>query len=94
VYKKCEGKMSERRKTVVCAFDPAGPRMTACDVHDWIFEVLQLPEDEVRMVQIDGTKRQAFIKLAEQQSVINLIHATVGQAECKHHIGEITQVRR
>jgi hypothetical protein len=66
--------------------------MTACDVHDWIFEVLQLSENEVRMIQIDGTKRQVVIKFAGQQSVINLLHATARQAECKHHTGEITQV--
>jgi hypothetical protein len=66
--------------------------MTACNVHDWIFEVLRLPENEVRMIKIDGTKRQVFIKFAEQQSVVNLLHATAGQAECKHHTGEITQV--
>jgi hypothetical protein len=84
--------MSERQNTVVSTFDPAGLRMMACDLHDWIFEVLQLPEDDVRMIQIDGTKRQVFFKFAEQQSVINLLHATVGQAECKNHTGEITQV--
>jgi hypothetical protein len=66
--------------------------MTACDVHDWIFEVLRLPEEEVRMIQIDGTKRQVCIKLADQQAVMNLLQATTGQAECKHHNGEITQV--
>jgi hypothetical protein len=65
--------------------------MTACEVHDWIFEVLRLPEYEVRMIQIDGTMKQVFIKLAEKQSVVNLLHAT-GQAECKNHTGEMTQV--
>jgi hypothetical protein len=65
--------MSERRNAVVCSFDLAGPRMTACDVHDWIFLVLRLPEDEVWMIQIDGTKRQFFIKLADQQVVMNLL---------------------
>jgi hypothetical protein len=84
--------MSERQNTVVCSFDLAGPRMTACDVHDWIFEVLRLPENEVRIIQIDGTKRQVFIKLADQQAVMNLLQATTGKAECKHHDGEITQV--
>jgi hypothetical protein len=44
------------------------------------------------MIKIDGTKRQVFIKFAEQQSVINLLHATAGQEECKHHTGEITKV--
>jgi hypothetical protein len=66
--------------------------MTACDVYDWIFEVLRLSEDEVRMIQIDGTKRQVFIKLAEKQSVVNRLHPTAGQEECKHHTVEITQV--
>jgi hypothetical protein len=72
--------------------NPAGPRMTAYDVHDWIFEVLRLPEVEVRIIQIDGTKRQVFIKLSDKQSVVNLLHATAGQVECKYHTGEITQV--
>jgi hypothetical protein len=66
--------------------------MSACDVHDWICEVLRLPEDEVRMIQIDGTKREVFIKLADQPAVVNLLQAITGQAECKHHNGEITQV--
>src|SRR5215475_7564671 len=84
--------MPERRNTVVCTFDLVSPRMTASDVHDWIHEVLKLPENDVRMIQIDGTKRQVFIKLAEQTSVLNLLQATNGQVHCKHNNGEITQV--
>jgi hypothetical protein len=44
------------------------------------------------MIQIDGTKRQVFIKLPEQKSVTNLLQTTAGQAECKHRNGEITKV--
>jgi hypothetical protein len=44
------------------------------------------------MIQIDGTKRQVFIKLQEQKSAMNLLQTTAGQAECKHHNGEITKV--
>jgi hypothetical protein len=44
------------------------------------------------MIQIDGTKRQVYIKLAEQKAVMNLLQTTAGQADCKHHNGEITKV--
>jgi hypothetical protein len=70
----------------------ASPKMTACDVHEWIYDTLRLPEEEVRMIQIDGTKRQVYIKLAEQKAAMNLLQTTARQADCKHHNGEITKV--
>jgi hypothetical protein len=70
----------------------ASPRLTACDVHEWIHDALRLPEEEVRMIQIDGTKRQVYIKPSEQKAVMNLLQTTAGQADCKHHNGEITKV--
>jgi hypothetical protein len=84
--------MSERRDTVVCTFDPASLRLTACEIHEWIHEVLRLPEREVQVMQIDGTKRLVYIKLIDNKYVIDLLHATKGQAEYKHHTGEITTV--
>jgi hypothetical protein len=44
------------------------------------------------MIQIDGTKRQVYIKLSEQKAVMNLLQTTAGQADCKHQNGEITKV--
>jgi len=38
----------------VCIFDPQSPRITAFQIHKWIHETLQIPEDDVRMVQVDG----------------------------------------
>lgn len=84
--------MTERRNTIVCTFEMASPKMTACDIHEWIYDTLRLPEEEIRMIQIDGIKRQVYIKLTEQRAIINLLQTTTGQVECKHHNGEITKV--
>jgi hypothetical protein len=50
--------MAERHNTVVCSFDLANPWITAHDIHEWIFAVLQNPEHSVQMIQIDGIKRR------------------------------------
>jgi hypothetical protein len=73
--------MAERHNTVVCAFDPTSHRITAHDIHDWIFAVLQIPEHSVQMVQIDGIKRHVYIKLEEHDTVQALLRDTAGQAE-------------
>ena len=49
--------MCERKNTLVCSFERDSPRISALDIHDWIFEKLAIPETEVRMIQIDGIKR-------------------------------------
>jgi hypothetical protein len=57
--------MAARQNTTVCTFDPTRPWITAFDIHGWIHETLRLPEQKVSMMQIDGPKRQIFIKLTE-----------------------------
>ena len=52
-----EGTTSERQNTVVCSFDPKSPRISALDIHEWIFEQLHVPENVVTMVQIYGMRR-------------------------------------
>ena len=46
--------MAERQHTIVCAFDQRIPRVSAFDIHEWIYETLQLQTNEVCMIQIDG----------------------------------------
>jgi hypothetical protein len=53
--------MSERQNTLVCNFDMRSPRISAFHIHEWIFETLQLAEEDLSM--IDGPKRQVYIKL-------------------------------
>jgi len=78
---------------VVCSFDPKSPRISALDIHEWIFEQLHVPENVVTMVQIDGTRRQVYIKFTDFQYLQDLLHSTTGQSEYKHDNGEISQVK-
>jgi len=84
--------MAERHNTVVCSFDPSSPRITAHDIHEWIHATLRLPEQKVTMIQIDGIKRQVFIKLLDNESVHALLSETGGQAEYKYSSGELSVV--
>jgi len=84
--------MGERNKTKVCCFDPRSPRINAFQIHEWIYECLQIPEVEIRMIQIDGAKRHVYIKFTEEQNMSKITRATGGQKEYNHETGEITQV--
>ena len=84
--------MVERHNTVVCSFDLASSRITAHDIHEWIFAVLRIPEHKVRMIQTDGIKRHVYIKLADADSVLALLRDKAGQAEYKYPTGELSIV--
>jgi hypothetical protein len=62
--------------------------MTALQVHDWIYQHLQLPEEEVRMIQIDGPGRRVFIKFQNDEQAQNTLQATSGQMTYQHENGE------
>jgi hypothetical protein len=85
--------MCDRRNTVVCRFDPASPRLTAFEIHEWIHDQLQLTVQSVLMIQIDGTRRQVFIKFTAPTFVDEILNKTNGTSECKHTTGEISTVR-
>jgi hypothetical protein len=84
--------MAERRNTVVCNFELVSPSITALKIHEWIHDVLRIPEQTVQVIQIDGTKRQMYIKFIDNECILDLIRATNGKAEYKHHTGEISIV--
>ena len=84
--------MGGRPNTLVCSFDPASPRINAWDIHEWIHEALQIPEQDVQLIQIDGTRRQVFIKLPTSEHVIKIVRDTNGCVEYKYPSGEIFHV--
>jgi hypothetical protein len=91
----CEKKtasMAERLNTAVCIFDPSTPRISTFEIHEWLHEVLCIPQSKVSIIQRDGIKRQAYIKFADQISLQALIRDTNGTAEYKYNTGEIFQV--
>jgi len=59
--------MSEHQNTFVCTSDSKSPRISAFDIHEWIYKQLNLPENAVNMVQVDGPRRQVYIKFTEIQ---------------------------
>jgi len=84
--------MSERQNTVVCTFEPTSHRISAFEIHEWIHNKLRVPEHTVTMIQIDGPKRQIYIKLVDFACVQPLLQDTSGQSEYKHTNGEISIV--
>jgi len=75
--------MGERSKTIFCCLDTRSPRINAFQIHERIYECLQIPEEEIRMIQIDGVKRHVYIKFTEEQSMDKILQATGGQKEYK-----------
>lgn len=82
----------ERNNTIACCFDPRSPRINAFQIYEWINECLQIPEDNILMIQTDASKRHVYIKFTREESMNKVLQATGGQMEFKHDSGEITQV--
>ena len=85
--------VAERQNTLTCIFDPKSPRISAFEVHEWIHDQLRVPEREVQMLQIDGPRRQVFIKMKQCNELPRIIQETNGLQEYKHSNREISQVR-
>jgi hypothetical protein len=88
------GTLSKRQSTLVCAFDPQSPRITACDIHEWIYGTISLQENEVAMVQIDGPRRYVYIKFRDYPRTQEILRSSKGQGEFRHTNGEISRVLR
>ena len=80
--------MTERHNTLVCTFDPTSPRITAFDIHEWIYTALRIPEGDVQMIQIDGVRRQVFIKMANSEKVIAVLRNKGEQVDYIYPTGE------
>ena len=64
----------------------------AFDIHEWIHDALRIPQHTVSMIQMDGIKKQVYIKLIDKECVLALLRSTNGQAEYKHPTGELSIV--
>jgi hypothetical protein len=58
-------------------------------IHEWIFATMRIPEHKILMIQIDGIKRQVYIKLTDNDCALARLRETGGQAEYKYPTGEL-----
>jgi hypothetical protein len=85
--------MNERTSTLVCIFDQRSPRISAYDIHEWINDNLKLDEPDIQTIQVDGPRRQVYIKFYSEEKMKGILRVTTGTSEYKHENGEISQVR-
>jgi hypothetical protein len=85
--------MGERQNTLVCIFDPKSPRISAYNIHEWIFESLRLEVDDLFMIQVDGPKRHVCIKFKNTDKLQQILSANKAQHDFKHENGEISKVQ-
>ena len=83
---------AERLNTIVCNFDPASPKITAFDIHEWLHNSLRIPEQNVTMIKTDGIRRQVFIILINNDCVQSLLRDTSGEIKYKHQVGVVSTV--
>ena len=85
--------MGDRQNKIVCIFDQKSPRITAYNVHEWIYETLRIQEDDIRMIQIDGPQRRVYIKFVNIYRMMDVLQMVKGQLEYHHENGELSVVK-
>jgi hypothetical protein len=74
-------------------FDKHSPRISAYEIHEWIHQQLQLDQEDIAAIQIEGQSRQVFIKTLQSKTIDDLIYSHNGETTYKHENGEISKVQ-
>jgi hypothetical protein len=78
---------------LVCSFDVTSPRTSAYWIHEWLYDVMHLPEADVRTLQIDGTQCKVFIKFINYDKMTTMYNRIDGPLEYKHEDGTLSLVQ-
>ena len=85
--------MTERQQTIVCAFEKNSPRVSAFEIHEWVYETLRIHEQDIALIQIDGPMRHVYIKFNDPQRLQTLLESTRGHETFRHGSGELSTAR-
>lgn len=56
----------------MCSCDKESPCISAYDIHEQIYTELRLESEAVSRIQVDGPKRQVYVKVTEAQTLVDL----------------------
>jgi hypothetical protein len=84
--------MAKRLNTHMCTFAMDSPRITAYNIHEWVFETLKIPEEDLCVLQIDGPSRKVYLKFSMAKDLRGHLNTLQGDHEHKHETREVSTV--
>jgi hypothetical protein len=85
--------MSDRQNKLEFLFDMKSPRIAAYHIHEWIFEPLQLEENDLYVIQIDGPKRHVYINFKNTDKFQHILQESDAQYDYRHENGKNLKVQ-
>ena len=68
--------MSDKLKAIACGFDPRSPQIYAFHIHEWIYEILHIAEENIKLIQIDWPRRLVYIKFTDEECMNTILQNT------------------
>jgi hypothetical protein len=68
------------------------PKVTAHNMHEWVFSTLLIPEDDLSVLQIDGPRRKVYLKFVTADIMNEHLSQLQGEHEYKLDTGEVSIV--
>jgi hypothetical protein len=84
--------MVERHNIFICAFSMDSLKTTAYIIHECVFSILKIPEDDLSVLQIDGPRRKVYLKFTTADKINGHLNNLQGDHEYKHDTGEASIV--
>jgi len=67
--------------------------VNAYQIHEWLHDTVLIREDDVRVIQIDGTLRKIYVKFVSPHKMANRLQQSQGELRFYHENGDISSVK-